>query len=97
MIERGQHAKALLENETFNWVLNDQTSLHLSALVAARPGPAGADAVAYHHLMQHAYTEIVSTLQGYIAAGEAMEQALTVIDDDEEAGDDADNEDNLND
>ena len=79
VIERGERASALLADETFNWVLNDQTSLHLSALVAAPPGPTGADAVAYHHLMQHAYTEIVATLQGYVAAGEAMENGSVRI------------------
>ena len=75
VIERGQRAQALLEDETFLWVVEDQTSYHLAALVAARPGR-DRDAVDYHHSLQHALSELVASLKGHAEAGAAMERAL---------------------
>lgn len=83
IIERGSRARALLDNETFRWVVEDQTSLHLSAIVAAPPGPKGADAVAYHHAIQHALTELCGNLQGYAEAGEAMQRAIEAREEDD--------------
>lgn len=70
VVERGEKARALLENEAFLWIVDQQTNFHLAALVAAPPGPSGADAVAYHHNQQYALTELVATLGGYVQAGE---------------------------
>lgn len=75
-MERGRKAAALLSDPTFQWVVDDQTNYHLAALVAAPPGPSGADAITYHHLLQHALSELVATLQGHAQAGAAMERAL---------------------
>lgn len=82
VIERGQKAADLLANEAFTWIVDDQTNYHLAALVAAPPGPKGADAVAYHHLQQNALSELVATLKGYADAGTAMQAALLEDDDD---------------
>jgi hypothetical protein len=76
VIERGQRASDLLGSDTFQWIVEDQTSYHLAALVAAPPGPKGADAVAYHHSLQHALSELVASLKGHAEAGAAMERAL---------------------
>ena len=82
IIQRGAASRSLLENPAFQFILDDQTSFHLSALVAAPPGPASADTVAHHHTLIHAFTEITSALQGFAAAGEAAQRALHVDDDD---------------
>ena len=42
IITRGVQAQALLDNEAFVWIVNDQTQYHLAALCATLPGPAGA-------------------------------------------------------
>ena len=76
VIDRGIRAGDLLANESFGWIVEDQTTYHLAALVAAPPGPRGADAVSYHHLQQHALSELVASLRGYVEAGEAMQRAL---------------------
>lgn len=76
VIDRGIRAGDLLANGSFAWIVDDQTTYHLAALVAAPPGPRGADAVAYHHLQQHALSELVASLRGYVEAGEAMQRAL---------------------
>lgn len=76
VIDRGIRAADLLANESFGWVINDQTNYHLAALVAAPPGPRGADAVSYHHSMQHTLSELVAALRGYAEAGEAMQKAI---------------------
>lgn len=76
VIERGHKADTLLQNEAFLWIVDDQTNYHLAALCAAPPGATGADAVAYHHLQQHALTELVATLRGYVEAGEQQREAL---------------------
>ena len=70
IVERGNKAKALLENDAFIWIVDDQTQYHLAALIASPPGPSGAEAVSYHHTQQYALTELVASLQGYVAAGE---------------------------
>lgn len=75
-VERGLRAASLLANPDFLWIIDDLTSFHLSALVAAKPGPAEADAVQYHHTMQHALTEIVGTLQQYAQVGEAQADVI---------------------
>jgi hypothetical protein len=86
IIERGERSKRLLSDDTFRWIVDDQTHYHLAALVAAPPGPKGADAVAYHHLQQNALSELVATLQGYQQAGEAMVNALNDPDEDNLVG-----------
>lgn len=83
IIERGNRSKRLLDDDAFQWIVDDQTTYHLAALVAAPPGPKGADAVAYHHLQQNALSELVATLTGYAQAGEAMLNALNEADDDD--------------
>lgn len=62
--------------------MDDLTNYHLSALVAAPPGDRGKDARDYHHLLQHALTELVGQLKSYVEAGEAARKA--VMDGDEE-------------
>jgi hypothetical protein len=76
IITRSVQAQALLDNEAFVWIVNDQTQYHLAALCATPPGPAGAADRETHYLQQHAFSELVAALQGYAAAGEAMQQAL---------------------
>ena len=80
IVERGVMAKSLLDNEAFTWIVNDQSQYHLAALIAAPPGPSGADAVSYHHLQQYALTELVATLQGYAAAGEEQLAMIEMAD-----------------
>jgi hypothetical protein len=87
VIQRGQRAADLLANPSFAWIVDDQTSIHLAALVAAPPGPAGADAVAYHHNQQHALTELVSLLQGYVQAGVAQQHVLEALAEDDDLED----------
>ncbi len=82
IVARGHNARLLLENPTFAAVVDDLTQYHLAALVAAPPGPSGKEAVDYHHLMQYAMTELVSTLQGHQQAGE--EQLSMLIEQDPE-------------
>ena len=84
VIDRGIRASDLLANESFAWIVNDQTAFHIAALVAARPGARDADAVAYHHSMQHLLTELVGSLQGYMQAGEKMQQALEQMADEDD-------------
>lgn len=76
VIDRGRNAAAVLANEHFMAVVDQQTNYHLSAIVAAPPGPRGADAVQYHHAIQHALSELVAILQSQAAAGEAMQKAV---------------------
>jgi len=76
IVTRGVKAQALLDNEAFIWIVNDQTQYHLAALCATPPGPAGAADRETHYLQQHAFSELVAALQGYAAAGEAMQEAL---------------------
>ena len=76
IVERGRRASSLMADASFLWIVDDQTNHHLSALVAARPGPASADAVAYHHNQIHAITDLVGTLKGYAEAGEAAQRAI---------------------
>jgi hypothetical protein len=90
IIERGDRARQLLADDAFKWIVDDQTNYHLAALVAAPPGPKGADAVAYHHLQQNALSELVAALQGYAQAGEAMRNVLNDPDDDDDVGSDLD-------
>ncbi len=75
IIERGQRATRLLDDETFRWIVDDLTNYHLAALVAARPVK-DADAIEYHHTLQHALSEIVASLQGYSETGRKMEAVL---------------------
>lgn len=84
VIERGDKATSLLSNAAFLGIVDELTTMHLSALVAAPPGDAGREARDYHHLMQHSLTELVQTLQGYADAGEATKQALGSITDDDD-------------
>lgn len=81
VIDRGIRASDLLANPSFTWIVDDQTNLHLSAMVAAKPGDT--DAITYHHAVQHAMTEIVSALQGYAQAGEAQQHVLAALSDDD--------------
>jgi len=83
VIERGRKSASLLANEAFLWIVDDQTNYHLAALVAAPTGPAGADAVIYHHQQQHALTELVASLSGYAEAGEQQQAALLMSDPEE--------------
>lgn len=76
VIERGRKASDLLANDAFTWIVDDQTQYHLAALVAAPPGPSGVDAIAYHHSIQHALSDLVGTLRGYADAGEEMQRVL---------------------
>jgi hypothetical protein len=88
VIQRGERAQRLLGNDAFAWIVDDMTTYNLAALVAAPPGPRGLDAREHHHLIQFALSDIVATLQGYAAAGEAMQRVLTDYPD-------TDNEDDL--
>lgn len=83
IIERGRNAAALVNNPTFQAVVDDLTSYHLSALVAAPPGERGKDARDYHHLLQHALTELCGQLAGYVEAGEAAYAAVVEAADEE--------------
>ena len=47
VVTRGVQAQALLDNEAFVWIVNDQTQYHLAALCATPPGPAGAADTTY--------------------------------------------------
>lgn len=91
IIDRGQRATHLLADETFRWIVDDQTNYHLAALVAARPVK-DADAISYHHTLQHALMELVSSLQGHAEVGRKMEEALAKQAEDED-DDDAEQED----
>lgn len=84
IIERGERCARLINDEDFSWIVDDLTNYHLAALVAAPPGPSGAEAVSHHHLMQHSLTDLVATLKGYVEAGEAMKKALLEGDDEED-------------
>ena len=84
IIERGQRAADLLANPSFQWIVDDQTQYHLAALVAAPPGPRGCDARDYHHLQQHALSELVATLTGYAQAGAEQAARLVAIGDDDD-------------
>jgi hypothetical protein len=83
VIQRGRQAADLLANEAFNRIVNDLTEAHLARLCAAPPGAKGADERDYNHLLQYALTEIVASLQGEAATGEAMQHALEESSDDD--------------
>lgn len=76
VIDRGSKAKDALEHPAVLAVIDDLTNYHLSALIAAPPGERGKEARDYHHLLQHALTELVGQLRSYAEAGEA---ALTAV------------------
>ena len=84
VIDRGIRAADLLGNPSFAWIVDDQTTYHLAALVAAPPGLRGADAVSYHHSQQHALSELVASLRGYVEAGEKMQQVIQAMTDEED-------------
>jgi hypothetical protein len=84
VIERGHRAETLLANEAFAWVVNDLTTMHLAALVAADPGtPQGQEEAHSHHVQQHALTGIVEALTGYVAAGREQQEILGLSDPEE--------------
>lgn len=65
-------------------MVNDQTALNVAALVATPPGDDHRNRRDLYHLKQHALSDLVATLQGYAAAGTAMEHALANAVGDEE-------------
>jgi hypothetical protein len=72
----------LLSSEFFLELINDMTTYNMSAMVACRPGvKADADALAYHHTLQHALTEIVGQLKSYVLAGEQQAAVNAAIND----------------
>ena len=75
-LERGTRAKQLLSDDAFTETVNDLTNYHLSALVAAKPTDAERPARDYHHLMQHALTEIVDTLVEQAEVARKIEEML---------------------
>lgn len=84
VIERGDKCRWLLANETFLYIVDDLTTFHMAALVAAPPGSAGAEAREYHHLLQHGLSQIVAQLQSYANAGEAASKVLELMNRDED-------------
>ena len=82
-LERGTNARELLNQPAFTATVDSLTAYHLAAMVAARPGSSDREALEYHHLMQHALTEIVSTLVGYRNAADEIEARLAAGEDDE--------------
>lgn len=84
VISRGYKAEALLDNEAFTWIINDQTQYHLAALIAADPATTqGAEDARSHHVQQRALTGIVEALQGYVAAGREQQEILGLTDPEE--------------
>lgn len=77
IIQRGLKCKALVENEDFLWIVDDQTSWNLQQMLRCKPGDD--DALKHAHLMQYALTELVSTLQGYAQAGEAEARVIEML------------------
>lgn len=75
-LDRGHSARALLSDSTFLSVLDDLSTHHLAAIVAAPPGPRGVEARDYHHLLHYALSEIAADLQGRIAIAVRIEQAI---------------------
>jgi hypothetical protein len=85
-MERGQHARRLLESSFFMEIVDHLTTYHMAGMAACRPGyKADADALAYHHTMQHAITEIAGTLKQFVEAGDA--EAALLVRDNAENGD----------
>lgn len=76
VLERGRVAAALLEQEAFVAVVNDLSNYHVAALVAAPPGASGTEAREYHHLMQHALTEIVAALRQHADTAAELREKL---------------------
>jgi uridylate kinase len=69
-VERGAAMQACLDSPAFKEAVDHLTNYHVAAMVACRPGyTADADALAHHHLMQHALTEIVATMQQWASVG----------------------------
>lgn len=78
VMERGEHAKALLSAPFFTEIVDHLTTYHVAGIAACRPGhKADADALAYHHTMQHALTEIVGTLRQFVDAGAQEAHRMT--------------------
>lgn len=82
-LERGVHARDLMAQPAFTETVDYLTNYHLAAMVAARPGSKDREALEYHHLMQHALTEIVSTLVGFRNAADEIEARLAEGEDQE--------------
>jgi len=69
--------QAVLDLPAFHEVVDHLTAYHVAGMTACRPGyAADADALAHHHLMQHALTEIVAQLQQWAAVGDAAQRAV---------------------
>lgn len=83
ILERGRNARELIASATFQSVVDDLSSYHLRALVAAPPGDTGRDAREHHHLLHYALSEIAAQLTGYVAAADEIERVLAEGDDDE--------------
>ena len=76
-MERGAAMDAALDSTAFKEAVDHLTSFHMAGLVACRPAhKADAEALAYHHTMQHALTEIVDQMVQWSVAGKAAAQAL---------------------
>ena len=75
-LERGDRAKELLDSTAFRDIVDDLTQQHIAQLVACPPGDKHKDAREHAHLMQHALTELVATIRGYVAAAEDLRRAL---------------------
>lgn len=84
LLERGQDAADLMRNDAFNNVVADLSNDYLAQMVAAKPGPEGAEALAYAHLMHHALQDLLAVLVERVAAAAELQANLTT-DPDEDA------------
>lgn len=76
-IERGDAMRAALDNPAFLEAVDHLTTYHLSAMVACRPGYASdQEALAHHHTMHHAITEILAQMAQWQETGEATARVL---------------------
>jgi hypothetical protein len=91
LIERGEAAKQLMEQRAFLTVVDGLSNEHLTALMAAPPGPKGLEAREHHHLMHYALTAIVQELQTHVSAADEMKFRLQLRDEADDAA--RDNED----
>lgn len=83
ILDRGDAARELLGNSAFLAVLDDLSTFHLSALVAASPGERDRETRDHHHTMHTAIREIAQDIQGRAAAADEIRARLANPEDDE--------------
>ncbi len=83
VLDRGDAGAELLANPSFIRVIDDASHYHLAGLVAAPVGESGREAREYHHTMHTALRDIVSDIQGHVAAAEDIRNRLAIIDEDD--------------